>query len=932
MVCRGEAVATRGGHMNTDGGGSALDRIDAEFERLRLLPADERAAALASSSLSPDDRKLLAQLLDAADDEDDPVARAIDASAARGPALVREQLGPYRLLRELGAGGMGTVLLAERVSGGFTQQVAIKLLRGFPTADGLRRLRQERQILAALDHPHIARLLDGGETEDGQPWLAMEYVDGATLLDHAAAHAPKLPERLALFDDVLEAVEHAHQHLVVHRDLKPANVLVARGGQVKLLDFGVARLVDLESASEDSTRVFTPGYASPEQREGGAVTTASDVYSLGILLRELVTAQRADGGAAVAGLAPLPLDAELGGIVAKAVDTQPARRYASVGALRDDIRRYLDGRPVRAARLTRLYRLRKFVQRHRLGVAAAVAALVAVGIFVWRLDLARARAIAAEAAAQQALAASEREAARARETLTFLTDAFEAAAPSNAMSREVSLRSLLEAAQAQLTARTDPALAQSMQRLLAGLYADLGDVAKALTLMRAGVAGIEPTEKAQALRLAEDYDEYASLLGLDGDIAAALQAIERARGWRERFAPGDAVAKLRTLQSLGLTYHRDGDDEKALAPLREGLELARHTAGVPLGLYLEIAQPLAALLGTAGERDAALAVLDEALARVDAQRPPQSPEHVVLLRARANALSVSGDPAGAEPLLREAIALQTRIVDPGGARMMVLTNDLAVVLNELGRYREAAETLRRSDEHMNAAGLHGAVDRATSRGNFGGILENAGDYAAALAEFRAARQILDEGGIGADDQFRRRIARGEARTLGRAGQIAAAQAVLEDLRERALRLDGEDSLEYAMTIWQLTLLARQSHRPDIGLPLLQQSERLWQVLAPTHPVQLHLHRARASFALDRGDVATAARELDIAVAGFEAGSTLPIDLAITRSELAAVRLRQGDRAAARALLAQSMPVLREALLPQEISRAAAEDTAKSLGL
>ncbi|HVH33350.1 MAG TPA: protein kinase, partial [Tahibacter sp.] len=195
--------------MSTDGGDSALHRIDVEFERLRLLPAGERAAALASSSLSPDDRELLQRLLDATDDEDDPIARAIDASAARGPAHRREQLGPYRLLRELGAGGMGTVLLAERVSGGFTQQVAIKLLRGFPTADGLRRLRQERQILAALDHPHIARLLDGGETEDGQPWLAMEYVDGATLLDHAAADAPRLPQRLALFDAVLEAVEHA---------------------------------------------------------------------------------------------------------------------------------------------------------------------------------------------------------------------------------------------------------------------------------------------------------------------------------------------------------------------------------------------------------------------------------------------------------------------------------------------------------------------------------------------------------------------------------------------------------------------------------------------------------------------------------------------------------------------------------------------------
>jgi tetratricopeptide (TPR) repeat protein len=912
---------------------SALDRVDAEFERLRTLPPDEQASALAASTLAPDDRALLVRLLAADADDDDPLARAIDASAANAGVSRDDRLGSYRLVRELGAGGMGTVLLAERVDGGFTQQVAIKILRGFPTSDGLRRLRQERQILAALDHPHIARLLDGGETADGQPWLAMEYVAGLPLLQHAAQHAPRLRDRLALFDAMLDAVGHAHQHLVVHRDLKPANVLVTRGGQVKLLDFGVARLVDVDVQAIDSTRVFTPGYASPEQRNGRQVTTASDIYSLGVLLRELITARRVDGGAVVDGLAPLPLDAELSGIVAKACDADPARRYASAGALRDDIQRYLDGRPVRAARNTRLYRLRKFVQRHRFGVAVSVLALVAAGVFVWRLDLARNRALAAEAAAQQALAASERDAARARETLRFLTDAFDAAAPGNAMSREVSLRALLDAARAQLSARTDPTLVKAMQRLLANLYGDLGDIATGVALMREGIDGVEPQDRAQALRLAEDYDEYAGLLGVSGDIAGALAVTEKAGAWRERFAPDDTVAKLRTLQSLGMVHHRGGDDEKALVVLREARDLSLKTRDVPLDLYIEIAQPLSTLLSTTGEREEALAVVDDAIARVDAQRPARSPEHVTLLRARANALLLSGDPVGAEALLRRAIGLQERIVDPSGARMMVLTNDLALVLNELGRYREAIAFMRQSDRHMGDAGIVGATDLAVSHANYGGIFESAGDYAAALDEFRKAREALDAGAIEADHQVRRRIARSEARALGRSGQNAQARTKLLDLRERAARIDGEDSIEYAMVTWQLALVARQMHEPDPGLALLADAEKLWKALVPEHhAILLHMRRARAAFALDTGDMATAQRELEAAIAGFEASEALPIDLAIARAELAEVQRRRGDAKAARALLEQALPVLREALLPAEISRADAERTAAGLGM
>jgi serine/threonine-protein kinase len=288
-----------------------LDTLAPHFERLRTLDPRRRAEEIAQLSLDTASRARLERLLAADDAEGDPIAEAIAHGAARLHAGGPREFGAWRLVRELGAGGMGTVFLAERADGQFEREVAIKLLRGFPTRDATRRLRQERQILAGLDHPNIARLLDGGETDEGQPWLALEYVDGVPLLDHIALHAPALRDRLALFEAMLDAVAHAHSHLVVHRDIKPANVMVAADGSVKLLDFGIARLVEAGESSqrETSTRVFSRGYASPEQEQGRAITTASDIYSLGVLLREMLEGRRDATDVRASPIDPLRLDA-----------------------------------------------------------------------------------------------------------------------------------------------------------------------------------------------------------------------------------------------------------------------------------------------------------------------------------------------------------------------------------------------------------------------------------------------------------------------------------------------------------------------------------------------------------------------------------------------------------------------------------------------
>ncbi|MEZ5401990.1 MAG: protein kinase [Bryobacteraceae bacterium] len=355
-------------------------------------------------------------LLDAADSAQHRLAGAIQKAAANVEAGdAGSHAGPYLLVRELGRGGMGAVYQAIRTDGEFLHTVAVKLVkRGMDSDAILRRFRAERQILAGLSHPNIARLLDGGTTADGRPYLVMEYIDGEPLLTSAARRQLSVRDRVELFRPVCRAVDFAHRAHVLHRDLKPGNVMVTGDGQPKLLDFGIAKLLLPELVAGDApetetgARLMTPGYASPEQVTGGDLTAATDVYSLGVLLFELLTGERpfssiprnaADVGRAIAeDTAPKASDAaadprvrvELAGdldtILAMALRKEPARRYVSAAALEEDLGRYLDGLPVRARPDTFRYRAAKWARRHRTPaiLAAALALLMlAAGVDQW---------------------------------------------------------------------------------------------------------------------------------------------------------------------------------------------------------------------------------------------------------------------------------------------------------------------------------------------------------------------------------------------------------------------------------------------------------------------------------------------------------------------------------------------------------------------
>lgn len=364
------------------------------------------------------------------------------------------QVDDFRILHPIGSGGMGTVYLAEHAGDGFKQFVAIKLIkRGMDTSAVLKRFLMERRILAELDHPNIARMLDGGSTEDGLPYFVMEYVEGDEIRKYANANNLGLEQRLELFRTVCSAVSSAHQRLVIHRDIKPTNILVTKDGEVKLLDFGIAKLISRDWNSDEATltqfRVLTPEYASPEQMDGGAVSTATDVYSLGVVLYELLTgcrpfSFREKGGQAiadsvlttepprpsviasgssrphngtkrrlvqktlfrparvtVAAVEPSRLRGDLDNIILKAIRHEPERRYQSVQEFSDDIRRWLDGLPVNATSDSRMYRFSKFFKRHRTAVVASAAAAIllitACAVTGWQYSVARDQQAKAEA-------------------------------------------------------------------------------------------------------------------------------------------------------------------------------------------------------------------------------------------------------------------------------------------------------------------------------------------------------------------------------------------------------------------------------------------------------------------------------------------------------------------------------------------------------
>jgi tetratricopeptide (TPR) repeat protein len=558
------------------------------------------------------------------------------------PLAEAEQIGPYRLIREIGAGGMGTVWLAERVDGAFKRQVALKLPR-LSSVDGLaERMRRERDILAALEHPNIARLYDAGIDAQGRPFLALERVEGQPIDVYCRTAGLPIHDRLKLFLQVLHAVAHSHARLVVHRDLKPSNILVTADGTVRLLDFGVAKLVEAETGFGTQETQFgaialTPDYASPEQMRGDLITIATDIYSLGVVLYELLAGERpykrkhgsiGDWESALAlGEAPLVssrvtdraqrklLRGDLDTILARALKHQPAQRYSTVEAFAADIENYLDGRPVLTRADSVAYRCTKFIGRHRFGFAASTLIVLAVlggaGAVLWQAHRAAA------------------EAERARLVKEFVADLFRIDSQKDGVSldwRQLPAASLLELGARRLDASTNrpPQVLADLLGVVGTALADLGvadraahQAQKQLEVLEA--AGASAAERIGALEL------LARAQMLQERPAEAAQTLRRAL---ELGAGAEQVVVLRNSLVRALLEQNKADAAAVeLAKTKNTVSTGKQES--PAGVELLLLE--ARLLAATSSFDDALATARRAL---EISERISSPESALVLHAR----------------------------------------------------------------------------------------------------------------------------------------------------------------------------------------------------------------------------------------------------------------------------------------------------------
>jgi len=732
-----------------------------------------------------------------------------------------QSVGRYRIVERLGRGGMATVYLAERSDGAFEQQVALKVLRrGLDTEEVVRRFVAERRILSGLSHPNIARLLDGGATDDGRPFLVVETVEGEAITEWADHRRANVRERLTLFLQVAEAVRFAHSHLVVHRDIKPSNVLVGQDGQVKLLDFGIAKLLAPEAQDDALTRTgtplpLTPDYASPEQLLGESVTTASDVFQLGVLLYVLLTgrtpfsrvgtawapmraatdpappsevvARSGQGGrklelgrrrdtadAEGAGVAEdrgttrealrRRLKGDLDVIVLKALRREPERRYASVEQLAEDVRRHLDGRPVLARPARVSYRANRFIRRHPAGVTFGVAVTGLVGAFAI-VSAAQTRRIAAERDRVQI------EAAKTAQVRDFLTGIFTLSDPDRAKGERITARELLDsgATRVRRELASQPELEAEMLTTIGRVYARLGLYEPARALLE-DARGVYESSLTQAAipGYVETLHQLSTVVGrTDADRAQELlaRAIELAAA--ERGSESAAVAELLTELAQRTTRgqeYKDSITDRAVGILRRapGEYRAQLAKALAIGAY-----------GRASEE--AVSMQREALTIRRGLYGDLHSEVAASLSDLALTLQDT-DPMASDSLLSEALDIDRRLLGERHSITMTVMNNLAGIRRDMGDYARAEPMyrevlrLRREvypDEWVQAYPLHG----------LGWVLTEEGKAEEAEGYLRESLRVLE--GRFQQDRPLIQIARSTlGRCLARQGRYEEAEPLL----------------------------------------------------------------------------------------------------------------------------------------------------------
>ncbi|QQR75915.1 MAG: serine/threonine protein kinase [Holophagales bacterium] len=873
-------------------------------------------------------------------------ASPIDEQLSLGPGT---RLGPWRVVKPIGRGGMGEVYLAERDDGAFSQRVAIKVVRHGGSAHGIvRRFLRERQILANLDHPNIARLLDGGTAEDGRPFFVLEWVDGEPITDYCAARHLPLEGRLRLLATVCDAVASAHRRLVVHRDLKPANILVTDDGTAKLLDFGIAKLLE-DEPGESATltrlegRALTPAYAAPEQILGQPVTVASDIYALGVILYELVTGtlphrresrsldvlagalgqetverpslalrRRADGESAAATERPLPPIAvrrvvgDLDLIVLKALHREPGRRYRSAAALADDLARFLQKRPVAARPDELAYRVRRFVDRHRWAVVASAVAGVALfaglGVAIWQARAARAQAQRADLAS-----------ARAERVKSFLVSIFRESDPQGSSGTEPTAREVLARGAERLDVElvADPETHADLLEAIAKIETSLGALDPALVHARRALelrAALPVRDDAQLARgevvLGEALMSHGDRLEAQKAFEAALPRLIAAYGEQS-----EAVAETRGRLGASLTNPEDTIRavtllEQALATLEslQGADsLAVAAARQELGIAYE-------MVGRYPESETAYRASLSAFERISGAGHPRVAEAQANLAGLLDRLS---RPQEARPLFAAAIATQRARLGPRHERLAETLFSYGVLLLG-GQEHAAAEAALR--EALDIFGPD-RFDSAHCLRYLGLSAAGQERYAEAADLYARAAEIYSRT-LGPGNVQQQRALANLGWAHARMGKVGEGLAELAGAVAAIERAAGGESYEVRLPLKQLGEVQTTAGRAAAAVATLERVRALEVKLFGTRD---HREVAGSELLLARallaragpGDRAAARRCLDAALDIFARVRPHDVLRADALLESGRMALADGDRPRARSDLAAAVPLLAE---------------------
>ncbi len=832
----------------------------ATFERLATLTPSERNAEL--ERLAQSDPELHAHVIPllgthhspaTAHAESPPFRRRFDDATDGLAAHMR--FGPYTLERQLGIGGMGEVWLARRCDGRFDGRVALKLLHAHIAQSAAReRFVREGKILGQLSHPNIARLLDAGSTARGVSYLVLEYVEGGVPIDQWCDERNlDIPSRLQLFLQICAAVSHAHARLIIHRDLKPANILVTSGGEIKLLDFGIAKLLENEESGGETEltrlggRAMTPDFAAPEQILGLPVTTATDVYALGVLLylllcgrqphhrcqrtareleQELIDArpptlarafasdEETNRAAAQRATTPHKLKRTLAGdldtIVRKTLRLEPDRRYQSVDLLADDLNRYLVGRPVKAVRDTWTYRARKFLTRHAVGAAAASVLVILVAAFILAMFMQMQR--------------TELERGRAEYVSSFLIALFEQSDPYKARSNQVTARELLDRGAEQIAHRSTehPETLAMLTGTMGRIYNRLGVPDRAITLLRQARTAYEALHGASDNQVAAMTNELGVALWSSGKLEEAKAELERALEIRKRNSGVESPEVAETLMNLGTVAFDRGELSLAERHFRDSLALQAKRGAMQTSEAALVMLELANLLSQLSRYPEAIDLLERALHIDRVALGEDHPRVIMETHSLAYALQMEGRFLEAEPLFEDSNERIRRTLGPEHPHTIDMLSNYGRFLRRKGQFSEAESIFREVLDYYTRTRGQSHPNVGTAHANLAIVLHDANRLDEAETEFRLAREIYLRT-LHDDHPSLISVYAGIGRVLLDREQLEDALPLLQKAVRIATASIAPDSASFAMARVSLASALVQLDRIDEADALLKQS-------------------------------------------------------------------------------------------------------------